>query len=51
MDTIQQLFFSLLQNFNISYKRYFFDRVNFDEKLIGILGDRGIGKTTFYFNT
>lgn len=47
MDTIFQLFFSLLQNFNISYKRYFFDRVNFDEKLIGILGDRGIGKTTF----
>lgn len=47
MENIQQLFFSLLQKFDISYQRYFFDRVNFDEKLIGVLGDRGIGKTTF----
>ena len=47
MENIQRLFFSLLQNFDISYKRYFFDKVDFSEKLIGILGDRGIGKTTF----
>jgi predicted AAA+ superfamily ATPase len=32
---------------NISYKRYFFDLVDFNEKLIGIVGARGIGKTTF----
>ncbi len=30
-----------------TYKRYFFDVVDFDNKLIGILGARGIGKTTF----
>ena len=47
MENIQRLFFALLQNFDISYKRYFFDKVDFSEKLIGILGDRGIGKTTF----
>lgn len=47
MQTIEQLFFSLLQNFDTPYKRYFFERVDFQEKLIGILGDRGIGKTTF----
>jgi len=29
------------------YKRYFFRKVDFDNKLIGILGSRGIGKTTF----
>jgi len=29
------------------YKRYFFKKVDFDNKLIGILGSRGIGKTTF----
>jgi len=32
---------------NINYKRYFFDIVDFNERLIGIIGARGIGKTTF----
>lgn len=39
---------------NISYQRYFFDVVDFDERLIGLIGARGIGKTTFllqYLNT
>ena len=31
----------------INYKRYFFNAVDFDEKLIGLIGARGIGKTTF----
>jgi predicted AAA+ superfamily ATPase len=31
----------------ISYKRYFFNIVDFNEKLIGIVGARGVGKTTF----
>ncbi len=31
----------------IEYRRYFFDIVDFDEKLIGLIGARGIGKTTF----
>lgn len=47
MEKLQKLFYTLLQNFDISYERYFFDAVDFNEKLIGILGDRGIGKTTF----
>lgn len=32
---------------NITYKRYFYDTVDFNEKLVGIVGARGIGKTTF----
>ena len=32
---------------HLEYKRYFFDIVDFDERLIGIVGARGIGKTTF----
>lgn len=47
MQNLQKIFYNLLQNFDISYKRYFFTRVDFNEKLIGIIGDRGIGKTTF----
>jgi len=31
----------------INYKRYFFDIVDFNERLIGIVGARGVGKTTF----
>lgn len=33
-----------LQNF--SYKRYFYHTINFDDKMVGILGSRGVGKTT-----
>ncbi len=28
------------------YKRFLFDKIDFDERLIGILGSRGVGKTT-----
>ena len=47
LDRIQQYSQSSLKNLKIEYKRYFFDEVDFDNKLIGIIGDRGIGKTTF----
>ena len=30
-----------------TYKRYFYDKINFKNRLIGILGARGVGKTTF----
>lgn len=32
---------------NITHKRYFFHIVDFNENLIGLIGARGIGKTTF----
>lgn len=47
IEQIQQYSYSLLKNLNIDYKRYFFKEVDFDNRLIGIIGDRGIGKTTF----
>ena len=31
----------------LEYKRYFFDIVDFNERLVGLIGARGIGKTTF----
>ena len=31
---------------NHSYKRYFYNTINFNDKMIGILGSRGVGKTT-----
>jgi len=47
LEQIQQYSLMLLRNLNIETKRYFFNEVDFDNKLIGIIGDRGIGKTTF----
>ncbi len=47
LDYLNELFITLLSNFNIRYKRYLFDLVNFNDKLIGVLGPRGAGKTTF----
>jgi len=28
------------------YKRFLFSKIDFDERLIGVLGSRGVGKTT-----
>ena len=30
-----------------TYKRYFFDRVDFSSQMIAVVGSRGVGKTTF----
>lgn len=43
-DYQKELFYSYK---NISYKRYFYDHVfNTESKLVGIIGARGVGKTT-----
>jgi len=36
----------LLSKLKFKYKRYFFDKIDFD-KMTGIIGARGVGKTTF----
>ena len=47
LEHLQQYSIKQLNNLKIIYKRYFFNEVDFSQKLIGIIGDRGIGKTTF----
>ncbi len=39
----------LLKTFRIKYKRYIFNEINFDDKMIAIFGARGVGKTTTLF--
>jgi len=39
----------LLKSFKIKYKRYIFDEIDFDDKMIAIFGARGVGKTTTLF--
>ncbi len=47
MVDFRNRFVKVLANFNKPYKRYLFKKVDFNEKLIGIVGARGVGKTTF----
>lgn len=37
---------SLINNVNLEFKRYLFDEINWNSRLIEILGSRGVGKTT-----
>ena len=37
---------ALLKNINTTHKRYFYDELKKDEKLLAIIGARGVGKTT-----
>jgi len=37
----------LFKRYNYSYKRYFYNTLNLDKKLVGIIGARGVGKTTY----
>ncbi len=46
LELFQNRFFNLLKNLKFTYKRYLFKKIDFSEKLIGIIGARGVGKTT-----
>ena len=39
--------FNYLNMLKFSYKRYIYEVIDFEQKLIGIIGARGVGKTTF----
>ena len=47
LTLFQNRFYNLLKNLDVEYNRYLFNKVDFNEKLIGIIGARGVGKTTF----
>ncbi|EEF13365.1 hypothetical protein CAMRE0001_2582 [Campylobacter rectus RM3267] len=49
LNLIEQYQERFLKNFNTTYKRYLYNEIDFNEKLIGILGARGTGKTTMLF--
>ena len=46
-EQIKQYSLKLINSVDVDYKRYFFIEIDFNQKLIGLVGDRGIGKTTF----
>jgi len=47
LQTFKEYQLGYLRVMNSSYKRYIHKEVDFSQKLIGIIGARGVGKTTF----
>ncbi len=46
MKTLYQKFETLLQNTTTDFKRYLYQNVSWESRMIGIIGARGVGKTT-----
>lgn len=46
MKTLYQKFETLLQSTTTDFKRYLYDEVSWGSRMIGIIGARGVGKTT-----
>lgn len=46
MKTLYQKFETLLQSTTTDFKRYLYDEVSWESRMIGIIGARGVGKTT-----
>ncbi len=47
IDNIQDIFATQLQNTPMKFKRYMHKSFDMNDKLIGIIGSRGVGKSTF----
>jgi len=50
MDTLIEIYNRLLAEMIPSYRRKFYDDFVMDNRLVGIIGARGVGKTTFLIN-
>lgn len=50
MDNLIEIYHRLLQELVPSYRRKFYDDFLMDSRLVGIVGARGVGKTTFLIN-
>ncbi len=46
MRTLYQKFETLLQSTTTDFKRYLYDSISWDSRMLGIIGARGVGKTT-----
>lgn len=46
MESLFELYFKLLKTTNLSFQRSIMKKIKWDQRLIGITGARGVGKTT-----
>ena len=47
IEQLHQNFLQYLENQEISYRRYIWNEIDHQDKLIGLVGARGVGKTTY----
>jgi predicted AAA+ superfamily ATPase len=47
LDILIANFIEYLSNFDVTYQRYFYNKIEHNDKLIGLVGARGVGKTTY----
>jgi len=47
LDELREYQRKIFQKNNFAYERYFHKSINLEQKLVGIVGARGVGKTTF----
>lgn len=46
MEQLYKKFRALLQHVSLDFKRYLYHSIAWDNRMIGLLGARGVGKTT-----
>ena len=46
LQSLQEKYHKKLSMVDMSFKRYLYDRINWEARMIGIKGSRGVGKTT-----
>ena len=46
MESLYELFYAKLNETPMGFQRYLFDRINWKNRMIAVLGERGVGKTT-----
>jgi hypothetical protein len=46
MDFFRELFFNRIEPVQFNFKRFLFDEIDWNDRLIAIVGARGTGKTT-----
>ncbi len=46
MERLQATFDKLLRETSYTFHRYMYDRINWNARIVGLLGPRGVGKTT-----
>lgn len=49
LENIKKYQNRLKKSFKIEYKRYIYNEIDFNDKMVGIFGSRGVGKTTTLF--
>ncbi len=47
IEQLHQNFLQYLENQKVNYRRYIWQEINHHDKLIGLVGARGVGKTTY----